>query len=194
MPALPPGLLQIHREAVKAGSEAAYDAIETDTARLCAALGCPHPYLALTTVTGSAEVWFLNGFESPAEQQQVIDAYAKNAPLMAALHKNGEAKRALTTTPMAVLAHHRRDLTQGVPWALGIGRFLVITVTSSPTHVDGTVFETAEGSRVIVVPAATYSEAATLSGAESHILAVRASLSFPAKEWIDADAAFWQSP
>jgi len=29
MPALPPRLLQIHREAVKVGSEAAYDAIET---------------------------------------------------------------------------------------------------------------------------------------------------------------------
>ena len=31
---------------------AAYDAIETDTARLCAALGCPHPYLRWTSVTG----------------------------------------------------------------------------------------------------------------------------------------------
>ena len=77
MPAQPPCLLQIHREVLNAGAEAAYDAIETDTARLCAALGCPHPYLALATVTGSPEVWFLNGFDSPAQQQHVVEAYAQ---------------------------------------------------------------------------------------------------------------------
>ena len=118
----PPRLLQIHREALNAGAEAAYDAIETDTARLCAALGCPHPYLALTTVTGPPEVWFLNGFDSPAEQQQVVEAYAKNAPLMTALQRNSAAKRTLTATPTDVVATHLPDLTRGVPWALGTGR------------------------------------------------------------------------
>jgi len=187
MLARPPRLLQIHREAVNPGAEAAYDAIETDTARLCAALGCPHPYLALTTATESPEVWFLNGFDSPAEQQHVVEAYAKNAPLMAALQRNSTAKRALTGAPTAILATHLPDLTRGVPWVLGTGRFLVITVTTGVRHIDGTVFETAEGTRIIVVPAATRHEAdavAALAGARASILAVRPSWSFPSKEWI----------
>jgi hypothetical protein len=196
MRAQPPNLLQIHREALKAGVEAAYDAIETDTARLCASLGCPHPYLALTTVTGSLEAWFLNGFESSTEQQQVIEAYAKNAPLMAALQKNSGAKSALTVKPTGVVAHHRSHQSRGAPWVLGTDRFLVITVTGSIRHVDGTVFETAEGTRIIVVPADTRRDAdaiAAIAGAESHILAVRPAWSFPAKEWIAADPAFWPS-
>ena len=195
MLAQPPRLLQIHREALNAGAEAAYDAIETDTARLCAALGCPHPYLALTTVTGPPEVWFLNGFDSPAEQQQVVEAYAKNAPLMTALQRNSAAKRALTATPTDVFAKHLSDLTRGVPWALGTGRVLVITVTTSTQHVDGAVFETAEGTRLIVVPADTRRDAhaaAALAGADSNVLLVRRAWSFPAKEWIAADPAFWR--
>jgi hypothetical protein len=197
MLAHPPRLLQIHREALNAGAEAAYDAIEADTARLCGSLGCPHPYLALTTVTGSPEVWFLNGFESSTEQEQVIEAYAKNAPLMAALQKHSEAKSALTAKPTGVVATHRSDQSRGVPWVLGTGRFLVITFTGSMRHVDGTVFETAEGTRVVVVPADTRHDAdaiAALAGAESNVLAVRPEWSFPAKEWIAADPAFWPSP
>jgi hypothetical protein len=194
MPAQPPGLLQIHREVLNAGAEAAYDAIETNTARLCAALGCPHPYLALTTVSGSPEVWFLNGFDSPAEQQRVVEAYAKNAPLMAALRSNSEAKSTLTEPPTDVIASHRPDLTRGVPWAIGIGRVLVVTVTKSTRHADGTVFETADGTRVVVVPAETRRDAhaaAALAGAECNVLLVRPAWSFPAKDWIAADPAFW---
>jgi len=197
MPAQPPRLLQIHREALNDGAEAAYDAIETDTARLCAALGCPHPYLALATLTGSPEVWFLNGFDSPAQQQHVVDAYAKNAPLMAALQRNGEAKSALTATPTGLVATHLPDLTRGVPWALGTGRLLVISVTTSARLIDGTVFETADGTRIIVVSADTRHEAdavGAVAGSGSTILSVRPAWSFPAKEWRVADPAFWPSP
>jgi hypothetical protein len=196
MRAQPPNLLQIHREALQAGAEAAYDAIEADTARLCAALGCPHPYLALTALTGSPEVWFLNGFASQAEQQHVIEAYAKNAPLMTALKRNSEAKSALTAKPVGIFASHRPDLSRGVPWEPGTSRFLVITATTSTRQVDGTVFETAEAIRLIVVPADTRRETdaiAALAAAQSHILAVRPAWSFPAKEWIAADPAFWPS-
>jgi hypothetical protein len=195
MRAQPPNLLQIHREALKAGAEAAYDAIEADTARLCAVLGGPHPYLALTAVTGSPEVWFLNGFGSATEQQQVAEAYAKNAPLMAALKRNSEAKSALTAKPVGIFASHRPDLSRGVPWELGTSRFLVITITSAARHVAGTVFEL-RTARIIVDPAGTRGDAdamAALTGTESHILAVRPRWSFPAKEWIAADPALWPS-
>lgn len=193
MAALTPALIQIHRETVNAGAEAAYDAIETDTARACAALGCPHPYLALEAVSGSREVWFLNGFASVEEQQAVVKAYAGNAPLMAALQRNSDAKRALTITPIGGLATHRPDATRGASWALGIGRFLIVTVSNAARLVDGTVFET-EGTRVIVTSANTRDDAdaaAVRAGTGSHVLAVRPAWSFPAAAWIAADPALW---
>ena len=82
------------------------------------------------------------------------------------------------------------------PLSSGTSRFLVITATTSTRQVDGTVFETAEAIRLIVVPADTRRETdaiAALAAAESHILAVRPDWSFPAKEWIAADPAFWPS-
>src|ERR1700736_2146676 len=79
----PPQILQIYRDLLKPGSRAAYSEVEQDIARACAELGFPHPYLAIEPLTGPEEVWFLNGWESAAEQKQVADAYAKNAPLVA---------------------------------------------------------------------------------------------------------------
>ena len=191
----PPQILQIHREALKPGSEAAYRENEEDTARICAELGCPHPYLGIESLTGSKEVWFFNGYESWAEQKQVVDDYAKNATLMAALGKNSRRKASLTGEPVNAFANYRKDLSRGVPWILGQGRFLVITVIKSNPRIEGTVFEAADGTRFIVMPVQTRSEAdaaAAVAGPESRVFAVRPSWSFPTKEWIAADSAFWR--
>jgi hypothetical protein len=194
-PVQPPQILQIVREPLKPGSEAAYHTIEEDTARAAAALGCPHPYLGAESVTGSKEVWWFNGYESSAEQKRVYDDYARNARLMAALQQNSRRKAVLTLEPVEVSAHYRPELTVGNPWVLGRGRFLVITVTKSDRRTTGTVFDAPDGTRFIVTSAQTREQAdaaKTLAGLESIILSVRPSWSFPAKDWIAADSAFWQ--
>ena len=191
----PPQILQIYREPLKPGSEAAYHAIEEDTARAAAALGCPHPYLGSVSVTGSREVWWFNGYESPAEQKQVSDDYAKNRRLMTALLRNSRRKASLTLEPVEVFARYRPDSSVGNPWVLGRGRFFVITVTKSDPRATGTVFEAPDGTRFIVTAAQTREQAdaaSALAGPESIILAVRPSWSFPAKEWIAVDPVFWQ--
>jgi hypothetical protein len=190
----PPPILQIHREALKPGSEAAYQEIEEDTARICARLRCPHPYLGIESLTGSKEVWFFNGYESPAEQKRVIHDYAKNAPLLAALEKSGKRKVSLTGKRAELLATYRKDLSHGGPWILGQGRFLVITVTRSHPRIAGSVFEAADGTRFIVLPVQTRSEAeaaAAAAGPETRVFAVRPSWSYPAAEWIAADPELW---
>jgi hypothetical protein len=190
----PPRMLQVYRERLKPRSEAGYHAIEEDTARIAAALGCPHPYLAVESVTGSKEVWWFNGYESPAEQKQVHDEYAKNTRLMAALQENSKKKAGLTLQPIEIFATYRQDLSAGTQWILGHGRFLVITVTKSNRRITGTVFEAPDGERVIVTSAQTRQEADAakeMAGDESNIFAVRPSWSFPAKEWSAADPPFW---
>ena len=90
--AQPPSLLQIVREPLKPGAEAAFNAIEEERARVSATLGCPHPYLGAESVTGPKEVWWFNGYQSSTDRQQVYDAYAKNAPLMAAAEKKNPTR------------------------------------------------------------------------------------------------------
>lgn len=56
--AQPPKILQVFREPLKPHVEAEYDRIESDTARTCAKLRCPHPYLGIESLTGPKEVWW----------------------------------------------------------------------------------------------------------------------------------------
>jgi hypothetical protein len=68
-------------------------------------------------------------------------------------------------------------------------------MTRSNRRITGTVFEGPDGTRFIVRPAQTRQEADAVrasAGAESNILAVRPSWSFPSKEWVSADSQFWQ--
>jgi len=52
-PERPPVILQIYREPLKPGRDAVYRAIEEETARVCATLECPHPHLAIESLTGA---------------------------------------------------------------------------------------------------------------------------------------------
>ena len=188
-------ILQVYREPLKPGSGAAYHFVEEETARVAAALGCPHPYLGAESLTGPREVWWFNSYESPAEQKQVYDDYAKNRRLMEALQQSSQAKANLTLEPIEAFFNFRPDLSAGAAWRPGRGRFLVITLTKSNRTVDGTVFEASDATRIIVTAAQTRQEAdaaQSRAGEETNVFAVRPSWSFPAEEWIAVDPLFWQ--
>jgi hypothetical protein len=208
----PPRILEAYRDFLKPGVEAAYRPIEEDASRICVELKCPHSYLAIESLTGPKEVWFLNGYDSVAELKQVADAYEKNAPLLAALHQNVDRKKDLRSAePFEVFANYRQDLSRGVPWTMGQGRFLVITIAKEHFQIDGTVFETDDRIRLgvngtqtrgqtddhiqlVVNAAQTRGQADTLAaaaGPQSIIFAVRPYWGMPATEWIAADPAFW---
>ncbi|MGH9318969.1 MAG: hypothetical protein ACRD21_05570 [Vicinamibacteria bacterium] len=181
-------VLQIHRDVLRPGSDAAYREIEEEIARDCRELWCPHPYLGAESLTGRKEVWYFNEFRSMAEQKQVGEEYARNHRLTDALRRHGERKARHTLEAINAFASYRKDLSRGAPWSPGQGRFLSITVTGSERVPEGTVFETADGTKFIVVPAETEPKNAE---AETRAFAVRPYWSMPAKEWIAADPAFW---
>lgn len=193
-PEQPPQILQIYREAIKPGQEAAYTAIEEDITWICFDLKCPHPYLGTESLSGPKEVWFFNGYRSEAAKQASYDAYARNATLMAALTEASNRKAALTDAPVEVFTSYRPDLTEGEPWLLGRGRFLVITITRGSAA--GTVFEASDGTRFIFRAAATREEAdaaAAKAGSDARVFAVRPTWSTPARAWVDADPRFWRA-
>jgi hypothetical protein len=192
----PPRILQIYCDRLKPGSEAEYRKVEEDAARLSAQFKSPHPYLAIESLTGRKEVWFLNGFESSVEQKLIGEEYAKNTRLVAALNQIPKRKEPLVLQPLNVFGNYRPDLSRGAPWTVGQGRFLVIAVTKSDPKIDGTVFETPAGIRFVVTPAGTREDAeakASAMGADATIFAVRPYWSYPARDWVAADPAFWRS-
>jgi len=194
--AQPPRILQIVREPLRPGVEAEYDRIESEIARECARLRCPHPYLGLESLTGRKEVWWFNGYDSAADQKQVAEAWAKNKEALATLGRMGQRKAPLTDKSIEAFANFRPDLSAGPPWLMGQGRFLVITMTKREPRTNGTVFQTDDAVRFVIVPARTRTEAdaaAATAGPEARVFAVRPSWSHPAEDWIASDPEFWRA-
>jgi len=142
-----PAILQIYRDFLSPGREADYKAVEEDAARICAELSFPHPHLAIESLTGPKEVWWLNAFGSEAEKQQVTEEYAKNPALVAALAGITRRREGLTGSPVDTIASYRADLSRGAPWKVAGVRFFVVSVTKGDPRPDGPVFEAADGTR-----------------------------------------------
>ena len=188
-----PQILEIFRDYLQPGREAEFRAVEEDAARICAELDCPHPHLAIESLTGPTEVWWLNAFESEADWQRVVQAYAENGPLTQALKDISRRRQGLVGTPIDLLAKHRPDLGRG-PWVTAGARFFVVSVAADSRDSAATVFEAPDGIRFAFRGFATREDAdvaASAPGADARVFAVRPYWGMPAPEWIEADPGFW---
>ena len=190
-----PEILQIYRDSLKRGSEADFKAIEEDAARICADLHCPNAHLAMESLTGPTEVWWLTPYASEADKRRVANGYANNPALMAALDGIAKRKVGLVGTPVDVFANYRADLSRGALWNVAGARFFVVTVTKRDPHTEGSVFETVDGTRFIFRAVGSRQQAAAIaaaSGSNTTLFAVRPYWGMPAREWIAADPEFWR--
>jgi hypothetical protein len=87
-----PRILYVSREFWKPGHDAELNRIEAEGARVCIGLGVPRPYLGIESLTGSKEVWYLNGFASAGELAKVTEAYGKKPELLAAMNRFAQQK------------------------------------------------------------------------------------------------------
>jgi hypothetical protein len=97
--------------------------------------------------------------------------------------------------PAEVFAKYRQEWSHSAPSNKGLGRFLLITITKAERAFDGTVFETPDGTRFILLTASTRKQAdaqAAAVGSETRVFAVRPYWSMPAAQWVAADPDFWQ--
>jgi len=185
-------VLNISREFPAPASEEKYRTIEEEAARMCAEMMCPNPYIGIESLTGPKETWWINGFESDGALKRVAQQYANNRQLTDALNGIAERKRGLVADSIEVVATYRKELSHGPLWDVGRGRFLVITVTPEKPATEGTVFETADGTRYVIRAARTADEAESKAREGAQIFAVRPYWSMPAKAWIAADPEFWK--
>lgn len=192
----PPQFLLIVRERLRPAMDEAYRKNELEIAAACATLKCPHPYLALASVVGPKEVWWLNAFASQEEKDQLEAAYARNEPLMSKLRPLGKRKEGFREALTTTLTEYRRDLSGGAVWRVVGARFFVISVAQDERQAVGSVFESPDGERFVVASADSRAAAeriAARAGPRSMVLAVQPQWSFPAEAWIAADPDFWSS-
>jgi hypothetical protein len=183
--AKPPKILQVYRDFPKPESFAEYAKIEEDAARICVELHCPYPFLAMESLTGPKEVWFLNGFKSQADREKVVLDYVNNRALLAALEQIAARKKGLIADPTELFANFRQGMSRGPLWMLGQSHFVVATLTLLSLKVEGTFYETEDGKRLIMKSAQSRGEAQKLAAAspDTQAFAVRPYWSMPAKNW-----------
>ena len=162
--ARPLQILEVSRDYLKPDAIAANRKLERRAEDLCRTLGFTHPYLTIESVSGPAEMWYLNGFDSEAEVDKLRREYQQNTKLLAALDDITRQKvplKRLESTDEFV--NYRPDLSSGDPWIIGWGQFFVIILFDGDPPMNGTVFEMKDGSRMLMRTAQTLSEARLLA-------------------------------
>jgi hypothetical protein len=131
----PPKVLQIYREEVKAGKAPAHVKVEKGFVAAMAKANWPTHYLAMTTVTGPSEAWFLTGYPSFAAWEKDREDTDKNAALTADLDRLIEKDGELLTNGRSLVAILREDLSAGGPVDIPKMRyFRVMTFRVRPGH------------------------------------------------------------
>lgn len=185
-----------YRDAILPGQEARYETIERDAARICAEMRCPNVHLAIESLSGLKEVWWLTPFTSEEDKQRILTAYANNVPLSTALAGITKRKEGVVAAPVEVFTSYRADLSHGATWEIARARFVVVTVTNGESPVPGSVFEAPDATRYIVRLTETHEATEDLArnaGAGTIVFAIRPYWGMPAKEWIAADPEFWKA-
>lgn len=188
-----PRFMYIYRDSLKQGIDSAYRAIENDGAQICADLRCPNPYLAIESLSGPHEAWWLNTFASERDTTRVANVYATNRPLSDALGTVAKRKSGLIGKPLQGFAVYRHELSRGPAWTVAGARFIVVTVTRTHRPTDGSVWEMADSSLYVLRPVRTLRQAEALAQqVGARIFAIRPNWSMPAPEWVLADTGFWR--
>ena len=136
-PPSPPKILSIYREQVKPGKAGAHEKTETAWAQAFAKANTPVHYIAMTSVTGSSEAWFLQGRENFASIQAEEEAMDANAAAGAELEAIAARDGELLEGSSHVVAIYREDLSYNADRSIPKMRFFdVLTMRVKPGHAN----------------------------------------------------------
>ncbi len=123
-----PKILQIFRESVKPGKSAAHEKIEVGWPKAYKASKNSAHYLAMTSITGPSEAWFLSGYASYEAMEKQRKAEDSDASLSAELSRLQAADGEVLENTRSVVASFREDLS--LRPALNIGDYRYMSVTT----------------------------------------------------------------
>jgi hypothetical protein len=130
----PPKLLWIFVEEIKPGKGSAHERVEAGYAQAFRDAKTT-PYLAMTSITGRSEVWFVTAFDSYEAWEKETQSIEKNAKLTAALARLDEQDAPFRTNQRSLVARYREDLSYNASINLGEMRyFQIITYRVRPGH------------------------------------------------------------
>ncbi len=137
-PALPtsqPALLTIYREAVKIGRAAEHERIEAGWPAAYARAKFPSYYLAMTSLTGRSEAWFLTPYASNAAVAEDMKREATDTVLAAELARLSRADAEVLDEWRIIQAVARPDLSHGTfPDLAKVRYWEVFTLRVRPGH------------------------------------------------------------
>lgn len=127
MPTTQPGRLTIFVEQLKVGMDAAHEANEAGWPAAYARVNSPYTYIALASMTGPGEVWFVSPYESYAAEGESMKMTESNPALSAELDRLWAADGQYLTNAYQIQAVARPDLSYGDFPDIGMQRFWEIT-------------------------------------------------------------------
>jgi hypothetical protein len=133
----PPNIVQIFREEVKPGHGAAHARTEAGWPRAFAKANWPTHYLAVTSVTGPPDAWFIAGYESMAAWEQDQKNIEKNTALQAETDRLSEQDSQHLSGVRSVVARYRADLSHRPGVSIPNMRYFSIAVVRvRPGHTE----------------------------------------------------------
>jgi hypothetical protein len=131
-----PKVIRIDREEIKQGREAAHEKLETQYARVISKTKFV-PYLALTAETGPNEVWFVEGHDSYASIENMLQLTGKE-PLRSQLDALDTQDGEFKVNSRGMIAVLQPDLSNaGVPVPGGLSKVRYFGITILKRH-EGT--------------------------------------------------------
>ena len=106
-----PNVIQIYREMVKPGRTAAHEKVEMGWPRAFRASKNPSHYLAMTSITGPTEAWFVAGYPSYEAWEKESKAQAEDATLTAETNRLSAVDGELLENVRSITAHYRDDMS-----------------------------------------------------------------------------------
>ena len=123
----PPHMLRIIREDIKSGKAAAHEKTEASYARAFSKAKYPS-YLALESITGANQAWFVEGYDSYASLEQTLHV-TQAEPLKSTLDQLDAQDGELRASERSMIATYQKDLSYlPVPSNLPKARFVSINV------------------------------------------------------------------
>ena len=144
----PPPVLFIFREEVKASRGGAHEKLEAGYVRALQRANWPTHSLAISSISGPHDAWFMTGYESYAAMEKDHMAMEKNAELMSEFERLDAADAEFRTNQRGIIATYRPNLSHNADAANMpmVRYFQVNTVRVRPGHEE----EWIEARRILV--------------------------------------------
>ncbi len=191
-----PQILRVDRYRLTPGTLVPLQHLQQRVAVAMAQGGCPHPYLAVESVTGPAEIWRLTGYQTAVELRRAAQSMDMMPALRRDLERIESQIQVLVGPPLTWIAEYVGGFGPGQKWPMGRGQYLVIAPVSGGAEPQGARYQASDGAQYGVAAARTRKGAqsrADAAGPGACVFAVRPGWSMPDADWVRCNPAFWNS-